>query len=77
MPLWSKHFAKYPQTHKSLLREKIDARAVTRFAEHQANYNVAGHDQCFPYILITMNVYPGNVPSRPPQSQIACNTKSI
>ena len=42
---WSKYFAKDPQTHESLLPEKIDARAATSFAEHQANYNVASHDQ--------------------------------
>ena len=43
---WSKYFAKDPQTHESLLPEKIDARAATNFAEHQANYYVASH-VCF------------------------------
>ena len=63
MPSWSKCFAKYPQTHESLLPEKVDARAATRFAEHQANYNVASHDKA--YIHITVNEPPRNVPRRP------------
>ena len=52
---WPKCFTTYSQTHEyeSLLPEKDDARAFTRFAEHQANYNVACHELCFPRIYIT------------------------
>ena len=50
----------YSQTHESLLPEKDDVRAFTRFAEHQANYNVACHAVCFPRIYITTNGPPRN-----------------
>ena len=54
---WSKCFTTYSQTHEyeSLLPEKDDARAFTRFAEHQANYNVACQELCFPRIYLTPN----------------------
>ena len=54
---WSKCFTTYSQTHEyeSLLPEKDDARAFTGFAEHQANYNVACHELCFPRLVITTN----------------------
>ena len=68
---------KIPSNTRVTRTEKDDARAFTGFAEHQANYNDAGHDQCFPYVLITMNVYYCNVVRRPPPSQIACNAQSI
>ena len=46
---------KIPSNTRVTRTEKDDARAFTRFAEHQANYNVACHDLCFPRIYITTN----------------------
>ena len=40
---------KIPSDARVTLRENRRA-AVTRLAEHQANYNVACHDLCFPLI---------------------------
>ena len=46
---------KIPSNTRVTRTEKDDARAFTRFAEHQANYNVACHELCFPRIYITTN----------------------